>query len=168
MQVAARNSADPSNHSFDVGFRPARPSPQGIQKAATRKIDNSADQACSDAAGLHPASSSPKGIQQAANRNKESVGRNRTASREELFGTWRISALTTTLTSDGRFTSVHCVGEKADFKVDGKWFLRHGAIVWIYGEDLGGEDVNPIIEFEPDRITIKEMSGAITLMERLR
>jgi len=168
VQVAARNAVDPFNHSFDVGFRPARSSPQGIQKAATREKDNSADQACSYAAGLRPASSSPGGIQQAVTRKKEGVGRNRTASQEELFGTWRNSALTTTLKPGGRFSSVHCIGEKADFKVDGKWFLRHGAIVWIYGEGLGSEDVNPIIEFEPDRFTIKEMSGSITTMERLR
>lgn len=168
VQVAARNPVDASNRGFDVGFRPARSGPLEIQKAATRKRDDSADQACRDAAGLRPAGSSPRGIQNAAARKKAGVGRSRTASREEFIGTWRSSRFTTVLKPDGRFSAVHCVGEKADFKVDGKWFLRRGAIVWIYGEGSGDEDVNPIVEFEPDRFTIKEMSGSITTMERLR
>jgi hypothetical protein len=50
------------------------------------------------------------------------------------------------------------------FVVVNRGKVFRGAIVWIHGGESRYEDVNSIAEFEPDRFTIKEVSGSITTM----
>lgn len=162
-QAAARNPHDHSVVSIDIGFRPARSGPLIIQEAATRKIDISADQAdCDQAVGFRPSE------------RKTGVTTKLMVSRKDLLGKWRTTStgsaaiLTTTLKSDGRYSSVYCGREGRFSRAEGTWSLRQGAIVWLHGDGSGPEDVNSIIEFESDRFTIKEMSGSLTTLERLQ
>lgn len=72
------------------------------------------------------------------------------------------------LSEDGRYWSVCRRGETVLFRSKGKWFLRGGAMIWIHDGAPGAEDVNPIVEYAPDRFRLREQDGSLTTFERVR
>lgn len=91
----------------------------------------------------------------------------------QLVGSWKASVAgipdvtgTATLRADGRFTSTGASPGQA-VSMQGRWFLRAGALVWVYDQMPGAEDVNPILEISQDDFKIQEMSGLVTTFTRV-
>lgn len=72
------------------------------------------------------------------------------------------------LSEDGRYWSVCRRGETVLFRSKGQWFLRGGAMVWIHDGNPGVEDVNPIVEYAPDRFRLREQDGSVTTFVKIR
>lgn len=70
---------------------------------------------------------------------------------------------------DGSFSS-NCTyfGFIGVANIEGKWQVRDRALVWYYPHaGVETEDINPILEFSPERFVIQEMSGALTTFTKL-
>lgn len=66
---------------------------------------------------------------------------------------------------NGRYAGI-CVQVK-DCSEEGQWFVRNGALVWIYDVAPGKEDINPILEVASDGFVITEFDGSTTTFTRV-
>ncbi|MBI5246424.1 MAG: hypothetical protein HY923_04535 [Elusimicrobia bacterium] len=66
---------------------------------------------------------------------------------------------------NGRYEGT-CVKIK-DCRQVGQWFVREGALVWIYDFQPGKEDINPILETSGSRFVLREVDGSTTTFTRV-
>ena len=81
-------------------------------------------------------------------------------------GTWTSrNSVHGPLRMNGRYEGT-CVKIK-DCREVGQWFVREGALVWIYDFQPGKEDINPILETSGGRFVLREVDGSTTTFTRV-
>jgi len=95
-----------------------------------------------------------------------------------FYGMWAVTTCAgtfyTTLRANGT-TSTRLVKKnsgKSVYVSSGSWKIRDNAIVWIHSRNTsrtkaGMEDINPIINIEKNRVTLRETNGALRILTRV-